>query len=148
MLVWLLQVHKQIKLERLAANLPIPILDQSRRRHSQRFLSLKQLSIALIWLPIIDELIKQRITKGSTVYLAIDRTQWRDNNILLAAIIWRKRALPIYWNILNKKGSSNLDEQKSLLRPVFRLLRDYKIVRLGDREFRSVELANWLALGK
>ncbi|HEY9767862.1 MAG TPA: hypothetical protein V6C71_05045 [Coleofasciculaceae cyanobacterium] len=26
MLVWLLQVHKQIKLERLAANLPIPIM--------------------------------------------------------------------------------------------------------------------------
>ena len=45
MLIWLLQIHKQIKLERLAANLPIPILYQSRRRHWQRFLSLKQLSI-------------------------------------------------------------------------------------------------------
>ena len=99
-------------------------------------------------MPIIQELIKQRIHTGSTVYVAIDRTQWRDNNIFMAAIIWRKRALPIYWNILHKKGSSNLDEQKSLLRPVFRLLKDYKIVILGDREFRSAELADWLCIKK
>ena len=99
-------------------------------------------------MPIIQELIKQRINESSTVYVAIDRTQWRDNNILVAAIIWRKRALPIYWNILNKKGSSNLNEQKSLLRPVFRLLKDYQIILLGDREFRSVELAGWLCIQK
>ena len=148
MLIWLLQVHKQVQLERLAANLPIPILYQSRRRHLPRFLSLKQLSIALIWLPIIQEIVKQRIQTGSTVYVAIDRTQWRGNNVFMAAIIWRRRALPIYWNILNKKGSSNLNEQKSLLRPVFRLLKDYKIVILGDREFRSVELADWLCARK
>ncbi|HEY9295731.1 MAG TPA: hypothetical protein VIQ31_05050 [Phormidium sp.] len=33
MLVWLLQSQKQVRLERLAANLPLPILENSRRRH-------------------------------------------------------------------------------------------------------------------
>ena len=37
-LVWLLQVHKQVRIERLAAYLPIPILYQSRRKKIQRFL--------------------------------------------------------------------------------------------------------------
>jgi len=37
MLVWLLQVHKQVKTERLAACLPIPIFYDSRRRHLQKF---------------------------------------------------------------------------------------------------------------
>ncbi len=32
MLVWLLQFHKQIRIERLAACLPLPILYESRRR--------------------------------------------------------------------------------------------------------------------
>ena len=38
MLVWLLQFHKQVRIERLAAYLPLPILYESRRRHVQRFL--------------------------------------------------------------------------------------------------------------
>ncbi|MEQ8995477.1 MAG: IS4 family transposase, partial [Coleofasciculus sp. B1-GNL1-01] len=37
-LLWLLQVHKQVKIERLAALFPVPILYQSRRKHLQRFL--------------------------------------------------------------------------------------------------------------
>ncbi len=40
MLVWLLQNQKQVKIERLAAALPIPIQQNSRRRHLQRFLKL------------------------------------------------------------------------------------------------------------
>ncbi len=35
-------------------------------------------------------------------------------------------------------------EQKALIRPIIRLLKDYKVVVIGDREFRSVELASWL----
>jgi hypothetical protein len=36
MLVWLLQFHKQVRIERLAACLPLPVLYESRRRHVQR----------------------------------------------------------------------------------------------------------------
>ena len=31
-----------------------------------------------------------------------------------------------------------------MIRPVLRLLKSYKIIIIGDREFRSVELAYWL----
>jgi hypothetical protein len=57
-LVWLLQVHKQVKIERLAAHFPLPILFESRRRHLQRFLKLSVLSIPIIWFPIIEAIIK------------------------------------------------------------------------------------------
>jgi len=36
--VWLLQVHKNVKIERLAAHFPLPIKYESRCRHLQRFL--------------------------------------------------------------------------------------------------------------
>jgi len=45
---------------------------------------------------------------------------------------------------MEHQGSSNLAQQQALLRPVFRLLKNYEIVVIGDREFRSVELAYWL----
>lgn len=47
--VWLLQVHKNVKIEKLAAYYPLPIKYESRRRRLQRFLVLPSLSIALIW---------------------------------------------------------------------------------------------------
>ena len=62
----------------------------------------------------------------------------------MVALIIEKRAIPIYWQFLEKQGASNLVEQKAILRPVIRLLQGYKIVILADREFHSVKLASWL----
>ena len=64
--------------------------------------------------------------------------------MFVVSVIWDKRAWPIYWQFLSHTGSSNLAQQQALLRPVFRLLKGYEIVVIGDREFRSVELADWL----
>lgn len=62
----------------------------------------------------------------------------------MISLIYSRRALPIYWTILNKKGASNLQEQKALIRPVIKLLNKYHIMIIGDREFHSIELATWL----
>ncbi len=63
---------------------------------------------------------------------------------LCARLIWEKRSIPLYWLLLDKKGSSNICEQKALIIPVLELLSDYKIIILGDREFGSIKLADWL----
>jgi hypothetical protein len=144
MLVWLLQNQKQVRIERLAATLPLPIQQNSRRRHLQRFLTLNALSVVLLWFPIIEAVINQNFKAGSQLIVAMDRTQWRENNVLMVSVIYQKRAWPIYWCLLEKDGSSNLTEQQKVLRPVIRLLKKYKLVIIGDREFHSVELADWL----
>lgn len=144
MLVWLLQNQKQVRLERLAATLPLPIQQNSRRRHLQRFLNLTALSVVLLWFPVIKEIIKRQNKSGTQLIIALDRTQWKDNNVLLASVIYQKRGWPIFWCLLGKDGSSNLLEQQKVLRPVIRLLKNYKLVIIGDREFHSVELAYWL----
>lgn len=147
-LVWLLQVHKQVKIERLAAYFPLPIKYESRRRHIQRFLKLPAMSVTLIWLPLIEEIIKLKFKPGKRLYLAIDRTQWSNKNLFMIAIIIEKRAMPIYWQFLDKKGASNLAEQQALFRPALKLLKNYELVVLGDREFHSVKLAKWLCSKK
>ncbi len=70
----------------------------------------------------------------------------------MLSIIWEKRSIPLYWRLLDKKGSSNISEQEALLAPVLELLSDYEVIVLGDslrdsfasREFGSVKLAYWL----
>jgi Transposase DDE domain len=143
-LVCLLQVHKNIKIERLAANFPLPIKFESRRRHIQRFLKLPAMSVSLLWFPLIKGIVKLKFRAGQRIYLALDRTQWQEKNLFMVAVICEKRAIPVYWQFLAKRGASNLAEQQALLRPIFRLLKTYEIVVLGDREFHSVELAKWL----
>jgi hypothetical protein len=41
MLVWLLQTQKEVRIERLAATLQLPILQSSPRPHIQQFLQIK-----------------------------------------------------------------------------------------------------------
>jgi hypothetical protein len=71
LLVWLLQSQKQVKIERLAATLPLPIQQNSRRRHIQRFLSLKRLSVVLLWFPLIKQIIKENIKANKNNRLGI-----------------------------------------------------------------------------
>ncbi len=144
MLVWLLQTQKEVRIERLAATLQLPILQSSRRRHIQRFLQIKALSILILWFPIVKQVISRQLKAGSQLVIALDRTQWKEYNVLMVSAIVQKRAFPLFWTLLDKQGASNLAEQQQVLRPVIRLLKRYKLIALGDREFHSIELAQWL----
>jgi len=81
---------------------------------------------------------------GQTLSIAIDRSQWGCINLFTIALIWQKRAIPLYWSVLPKLGNSNLQEQTVALQQVLPLLKEYKVIVLGDREFCSVDLGNWL----
>jgi hypothetical protein len=143
-LVQLLQSVKQVRLETIATHLPLPVTFESRRRKLQRFLKLPQLSFEPLWFPILTLWLQTAWTTQSLLHLAMDRTSWGRNNLLVVSLIWHKRAIPIYMIKLDKLGSSNLAEQQQVLAPVLPLLKSYKIVILGDREFCSVKLADWL----
>ena len=43
-----------------------------------------------------------------------------------------------------EKGASDLREQQIVLRPIIKLFKTHQIVIVGDREFHSVELAQWI----
>jgi Transposase DDE domain len=143
-LVQLLQSVKQVRLETIATHLPFPVIFESRRRKLQRFLKLPQLSFEQLWFPILMEWVQTQWSPQSLLHLAMDRTSWSRINLLVVSLIWHKRAIPIYIIRLNKLGSSNLKEQQQVLTPVLQLLKSHKIVILGDREFCSVKLADWL----
>ncbi len=117
---------------------------QSPATNAQRFLNLDALSVVLLWFPLIEEILNRHFKSGTQLIVALDRTQWKENNVLMVSVIYQKRALPIYWCLLEKEGSSSLAEQQKVLRPVIRLLKKYKLVVIGDREFHSIELAYWL----
>lgn len=140
----LLQSIKKVSLESLANALPIPITFESRRKKIQRFLSGVNLTIEKIWFPIVTTWLQTYFTSEKIIYVVIDRTNWSRINLLMISVVWDKRAFPVYFELLPKLGSSNITEQKTAFSQVLPLFKDYKICVLGDREFCSVGLANWL----
>jgi hypothetical protein len=148
LLVNLLQSIKQVKLETLATALPLPITFNSRRKKIQRFLSLPQLTVEKIWFPIVQTWLKTEFEPAHVLYIAIDRTNWGCINLLMISLIWDKRSYPLYWELLPKQGNSNFEKQTAAISKVLPVLKDYKVVLLGDREFCSVKLGNWLTLNQ
>jgi hypothetical protein len=144
-IVIILQTYRTIQIEKLAALLPIPIKYESRRRHLQRFLLLPRLTSKCIWFPILKKWLKINHKKKRICYVAIDRTRWQERNLFVASLIVNKRAIPLHWLLLDKKGNSNIFEQKRLLKSVLRLLKGYVVVVIGDREFGNINLADWLS---
>ena len=61
---------------------------------------------------------------GNQLILTVDRTQWRTNNFFMISVIWAKRAWPIYWQFMPHIGNSTLAQQKAILRPALRLIRE------------------------
>lgn len=143
-LINLLQSIKKVSLETLATSLPIPILFESRRKKIQRFLSFPNLSIEKLWFPIVMSWLSAYFETEKIIYVVIDRTSWSRINLFMVSVVWDKRAFPVYFSLLPKLGNSNLDEQTKILSKVLPLFENYKICVLGDREFCSIKLANWL----
>lgn len=162
LLILLIQTHRQVRLSRLANAFAQPIQYSSRVRSLQRFLLLPQLSAQLLWFPIVKYWLRQEFKRGAMnraqrrrrkgwvhaqygfVVVAIDRTEWKGRNLFIASIICGTHAMPLYWQLLPRCGSSDLDQQLKLLKPVLRVLKGCRVVVIADREFHSPKLATWL----
>ena len=130
--IMLLQKNRWIRLESLAENFPSPILQKSRIKKLQRFLSLPVWDVKIIWFPLFKAWLENEFKPGDILYLVIDRTQWANVNILMISLVYNRRAIPIYFTLLGKLGNTNTLEQKWFLAIVLELLQDYPKVVLGD----------------
>ena len=80
-LLLLLQVFHSVNLESLATLLPVAMTFAGRRKALQRLLT--ALDIKTHWFPLLTSLLKARLLPGSTLYLIVDRTQWKHRNLCL-----------------------------------------------------------------
>ena len=146
-LVSLMKSEKPVRLERLSRVFPCLITAESRRRKLQRFLDLPHLTIELIWFPLITYWLTTYCRVGTRLSIAIDRSQWGAINLFMVSLIWERRAIPLYWSLFPKLGSSNFEEQTTNIQQVLPLFSQYKVILLGGHEFWELD-ARILAVGK
>ena len=83
------------------------------------------------------------------VYLIIDRTNWywgkEKINIFLLSAAYEGIAIPLFWVLLDKAGSSSAEEQIDLISRFLQAFPSIKIEGLlADREFGNGDFFRWL----
>lgn len=89
-------------------------------------------------------MIENELNVNGKVILAIDRTNWcyglQPINLFVVAVVYGNFAVPIVWDVLKKKGTSNTAERKKLMRMLLAIIPIDKIEAiLADREFIGKE---------
>jgi hypothetical protein len=118
---------------------------ESNYRRLQRFFALFELD----FVQIARWIFKLYFHSKQELYLVIDRTNWywgkQKINVFMLGIAHEGMAIPLFWQMLPKAGSSNFKEQKELINQFIETFGTSRIKGLlADREFASGNLFNWL----
>lgn len=117
----------------------------SRYRRLQRFLAYFEIDFAVIARWIFHLCLADQ----DKFYLIIDRTNWyigrKKVNIFMLAVAYEGIAIPLFWNMLDKAGNSNFEEQRRLINDYLNVFGKEKIAGLlADREFMNGKFFGWL----
>lgn len=105
-------------------------------------------------LPLFIHLLRPLLQHLPELILSMDRTTWKKRqrhvNILLVSVYFEGRAIPLFWIVWDRGGSSSYDQWTAVLSPVITELQKHAwcaqnpIIVVADREFASPRLAQWL----
>ena len=134
---------KSLQIGQILTALPLAGTRDSLKKRVQRFLRNPSVTVEVYYAPLARRILQRLAGGGARIHLTVDRTEWRDFNLLYVCVGWRGRALPLLWGILGP-GASSFAEQKELLAVVARWLPPRAdVLLLGDREFGTGVLAQW-----
>jgi len=138
-------VTRTVNLNKIACVMPGEAEQSSRYRRLQRFFSGFTINLDMI----AGFIFQLFFIAGGQWYLTLDRTNWQwgksDINILTLAIAFKGIAIPIYWELLDKKGNSDTQERKAILEKfINRFGKECIAGILADREFIGHDWFAWL----
>jgi hypothetical protein len=148
MLIALLK-SSTINLTKIALYMSVGGRQESRYRRVTRFFA----SYSIDFDVVAAFIFKLFFTRDGKWYLTMDRTNWRwgksDINILTLAVVFKGIAIPIYWDLLDKKGNSDTDERIAIVQKfIDKFGKDCIAGLLADREFIGIDWFNWLIQNK
>jgi hypothetical protein len=95
--------------------------------------------------PFAREVLERAADTGEALGLILDQTKVSDRHqVLMLALRWGERALPLAWRVEETEGAIGFDTQKALLEAVVPWLPAPARVRLlGDRFYGTADLIGW-----
>jgi hypothetical protein len=138
------QLAGNTQLSLVARRLPKPTQQPSRIVFLRRFLMSPLFSQEMAYRPLVAQAL--RSYHAPIWHLTIDRSNLiaHKTDLLMVSLSYHKRAIPLAWQ-LGDFGPTNAQEQMSLLKQVFPLVPEGKLVIVhGDAEFGSVPFMQFI----
>lgn len=138
---------RTINLNKLACVIHSKAVEQSSRyRRLQRFFSGFTIDFDII----AGFIFRLFFVAGGKWYLTMDRTNWKwgksNINILTLGIAYQGTAIPIYWDLLDKRGNSDTPERIAIIEKFIKTFGKNSIAELlCDREFVGEDWFKWLS---
>ncbi len=142
-------ICRTVSLSELAIAMDSKANPESRNRRIRRFLA----NFIIDYDVIAKWLFGLFFAPDAKIYLAIDRTNWffgkAKINIFMLCVCHEGIAIPLFWTLLPKAGSSTANEQITLVNRFIKVFGTKNIqALLADREFPNNAFIAWLQLNK
>ena len=127
----------------LARALPLPTLQASKVQRIRRTLDNERMTLDTHYRPVVRHAIQG--VRGQAVDLILDRVRLKSRqNVVVASLGFRRRAVPLAWEVLDHLGSSSSDCQMAVLEQALPSLpAGVKVTLHGDAAFCTTTLFRW-----
>ena len=144
---------RSVNLQKIAESIEGKAQIESNYRRVQRLFQLQEIDY-----DITAKLLSSVLPNDEKWILTMDRTNWKlgksNINLLVLGVAYKGMSIPLLWDFLTiqeddirrgKRGNSNSDERKSIIKRFIELFGVEKIEALtADREFIGEEWFKWL----
>jgi hypothetical protein len=149
-MAWLLAglfVGQCVHLSHIARKIPGVSQKLSKVKRLSRLLANRHIRVRAWYEPVARELLTTTVAHGQTVRLLVDGTKvGNGHQLLMVALAYRRRALPIAWTwVKGKRGHSSAHKQCALLAYVHGLMpAGARVAVAGDSEFGAIAVLRLL----
>lgn len=147
-LAWLitgLHLARHVHLSKIASWRPGRAVLGSKIRQLRRFLANEAIVPWKLYRPIARLLLESAGSNGQIRLLADSLKLSGRRGILMVALAYRRRALPLTWLVERRQGCTSIEQQKKLLGRLVDLIpEEREVIFIGDGEFGHTKLMVWL----
>lgn len=132
---------EHVHLSAIADEIPGSAKQSSKTRRPRRFLGNEEVAPSRWYRPVAKQLLQKAAQSGPLRLLIGTLELTGERRFLVAALAYRRRALPIWWHVDREAGVTGGEQQKAFLKELTDLVpSEARAVLIGDGEFHSVDL--------
>ncbi len=132
---------EHVHLSAMADELSGPAQQTSKTRRMRRFLNNEEVEPGR-WFRPVAQMLLRKASESGRLRILVDRLELSGKRrLLVGALAYRRRALPLWWRVERQTGATGAELQASFLEELAELVPpDAEAVLIGDGEFHSVDL--------
>ena len=137
-------LSRNAQLSAMSSEIPTEAKEKSIEMRMRRWVK-DEIDVETVYMPFARQILEA--LAHSPLVLVMDGSQvGRGCMVLMVGVLYQKRALPIAWLVYKgKKGHASAERHKQALEKVCPLLpEDSEVVLLGDAEYDTTEMIEWI----